>query len=214
MVKAFDPEAVLRASKEPEVRQDRARRSFDALIESATALFAKQGYDAVGTPEIAERAGVSVGTFYRYFEDKKEIYVEVARRTMVEAYQESIGGMTAEDFAGKSRSETIAVAVARVLDNVLSRPELSRSFQEMSLRDPEVAELRRAIEHLSVNRLAMLIGAVATLPDPEATAFVLYAMVMECAYSLVMPFRPPIVSAERLKEALASWVERALFPSD
>lgn len=212
--KTLPPEEVLRSTKEPDFRQERSRKSFVALLDAATELFAKHGYDAVGTPEIAQHAGVSVGTFYRYFEDKQEIYVEISRRSMLAAYNESIGSMTAKDFIGKSRTETIAVAVAKVLDNVLSRPELSRSFTEMSLRDPQVAELRRAVEELSVARLAQLISAVvprSAVPDPEATAFVLYATVMECAYSLVTPFRPPIIPAERIKTALTTFIERALF---
>lgn len=216
MTKLVDPEEVLRATKEPEFRQERARQSYLGLIEAAAELFAKGGYDAVGTPEIAEHAGVSVGTFYRYFEDKHEIYVEVARRTMVAAFHESIGSLTPAEFVGKSRSDTIAMAIDRVIDNVLSRPALTRSFNEMSIRDPEVAELRRALEQLSVARLAMLIGAVVpktVIPDPEATAFVVYGAVMECANSLVNSFRPPMFEAPRVKAALAAFLERALFPT-
>src|ERR1043165_5996300 len=77
---------VLRPAREPDFHQDRARRSYVALLDAATALFSARGYDAVGTPEIAHRAGVSVGSFYRYFDDKHEIYLEIARRTMIAAY--------------------------------------------------------------------------------------------------------------------------------
>ena len=69
-----DPEALLRATKEPDFRQERSRRSYLALIKAASDLFGAHGYDAIGTPEIAQRAGVSVGTFYRYFDDKKQVY--------------------------------------------------------------------------------------------------------------------------------------------
>src|SRR5262245_51546963 len=94
---------VLRAVREPEFRQDRSRRSYLALIDAATTLFGSQGYDAVGTPEIAERARVSVGTFYRYFDDKHEIYLEVARRTMAAAYTETIANLGPERFVGRAR---------------------------------------------------------------------------------------------------------------
>src|SRR3954471_4575684 len=103
---------VLRASKEPDFRQDRARRSYLALIEAATQLFGSQGYDAVGTPEIAQHAGVSVGTFYRYFDDKREIYLEVARRTMSEAYPKTIADLGPERFVGRARHETISETLA------------------------------------------------------------------------------------------------------
>nr|MBA3453723.1 TetR/AcrR family transcriptional regulator [Deltaproteobacteria bacterium] len=211
-----DPEAILAATKEPDFRQERARRSYLALIDAATTLFAKRGYDAVGTPEIAQEAGVSVGTFYRYFEDKHEIYVEIARRTMITAYRVSVEGLTPQLFVGRGRRETIAAAVTHLFANVLERPELSRSFTEMSLRDAQVAELRRALEQLSIRRLTMLIDAVVprdVIADPEAAAFVIYTLVMEAAYSLVGQFGPPPLDAERTKAAVTLFIERALFPT-
>src|SRR6478609_3958069 len=74
----------------PDFRQERSRKSYQALLDAAEELFSAQGYDAVGTPEIAQKAGVSVGTFYRYFEDKHEVYLEIMRRTMKQAYTATI----------------------------------------------------------------------------------------------------------------------------
>ena len=210
-----DPEALLRATKEPDFRQERSRRSYLALIDAAAKLFAAHGYDAVGTPEIAQRAGVSVGTFYRYFDDKKEVYLEVSRRTMVGAYEATIAGLTPERFVGRARHETISETVALLFDHVLRAPELSRSFIEMSLRDRDVAALRRAFEQVSVQRLTALISAIvprSVVPDPEATAYVLYGSAMETAYGLAGHFGAPPVSAERARAALTSFIERTLFP--
>ena len=208
-------ESLLRATKEPDFRQERSRRSYVALIDAATALFAESGYDAVGTPEIAQRAGVSVGTFYRYFDDKHEVYLEISRRMMVGAYAETIEGLTPARFVGLARRETISETVALLFEHVLTRPRLSRSFMEMSLRDPQVAELRRAFEDVSVRRLTALVTAVsarATVPDPEATAWVLYGSAMQCAYGLAEHAGPAPVGADRAKKALVDFIERALFP--
>lgn len=202
-------------TKEPDFRQERSRRSYLALIEAATELFGKQGYDSVGTPEIAQRAGVSVGTFYRYFDDKHEVYLEIARRSMVAAYTETIDGLTPARFVGLARRETITHTIALLFDHVLTRPHLSRSFSEMSLRDPEVAELRRAFDEVSVRRLTELITAIVprtVVPDPEATAWVLYGSAMQCAYGLAEHVGPAPIGPDRAKKALADFVERALFP--
>lgn len=212
---ARDPEAILNASKEPDFRQERSRRSYLALIDAATELFSAHGYDAVGTPEIAQRAGVSVGTFYRYFEDKHEIYLEIARRTMRAAYHETLDGLTPSRFVGLARRETIANAITVLFEHVLARPQLMRSFLEMALRDDEVAELRRAFDQISLARLTSLITAIvprAVVPDPEATAWVLYGAATQCAYGLAEQFGPPPVDAERAKQALAAFIERVLFP--
>jgi AcrR family transcriptional regulator len=210
-----DPEVLLRATREPDFRQERARRSYLGLIEAATELFSAHGYDAVGTPEIAQRAGVSVGTFYRYFDDKHEIYLEVARRTMIAAYSATIEGLGPERFIGRARHETISETIALLFEHVLSRPQLSRSITEMSLRDAEVAELRRAFETVSIQRLTVLLSAITprdVIPDPEATAYVLYGSAMECAYGLAGLIGAPPVDAARVRAALTTFIERTLFP--
>lgn len=208
------PEEVFREPEEPEFRQERARRSYEALLAAAEELFASHGYDAIGTPEIAQKAGVSVGTFYRYFEDKHAVYLEIMRRMMVNAYKETIERLTPEQFVGRARHETIAAACAILFDHVLTRPQLTRSFMEMSLRDQQVGELRRAFEHLGCQRLATLIEAVTTrdnVPDPEAFAYVVYGAAMQCAYGLAVHLVPPAIDRERARAALTAFIERALF---
>ena len=198
----------------PDFRQERSRRSYQALLDAAEELFSAQGYDAVGTPEIAEKAGVSVGTFYRYFDDKHEVYLEIMRRTMVGAYNETIDRLTPEHFVGKARHETISDAVSILFDHVLRRPHLTRSFMEMSLRDEKVAELRRAFEQNSVQRIGELIEAVTprtSVPDPEAFAYVLYGAAMQCAHGLAVHLVPSAIDRERARAALTSFIERALF---
>jgi AcrR family transcriptional regulator len=40
---------------------------------AAITLFAEQGYQATTVSEIAERAGLTQRTFFRYFTDKREV---------------------------------------------------------------------------------------------------------------------------------------------
>lgn len=208
------PESLLRASKEPDFQQERARRSYLALIDAATELFSTQAYDDVGTPEIAQRAKVSTGTFYRYFDDKQEIYLEIVRRTFAQAYTDTIEELTPAKFVGLARHETISQTITVLFGHVLERPRLSLSFTEMALRDRAVAELRSAFDQLAISRLTTLISTIVSrkvVPDPEATAFVLYGSAMQCAYGLVDP-KGPLVDPERAKRALTDFVERTLFP--
>jgi AcrR family transcriptional regulator len=207
--------AVLRPTRDPDFPQERARRSYLALLDAATALFSTRGYDAVGTPEIAQAAGVAVGTFYRYFDDKQAIYLEIARRTLIAAYTDTIANLGPERFLGRARRDTISETIAILFDHVMSQPQLTRSFREMALRDPRVAELLRAFEQVSVARIANLISAIVgrdIVADPEATAWVLHAAAMETAYGLAGHLGPPPIGAERARKALTDFIERALFP--
>jgi AcrR family transcriptional regulator len=216
---ARSPEAILglvgTGRESPEFRQERSRRSYEALIEAATELFTKRGYDAVGTPEIANEAGVSVGTFYRYFDDKHEVYLEIMRRQLGAAYTETIEQLTPEHFIGRARHDTISEAIRLLFEHVLERPALTRSFMEMSLRATDVAELRRAFEQLAVARISTLITAVTprgSIADPEAFAYVLYGAAMQCAYGLAVHLVPTAIDRDRARAALAEFIERALFP--
>jgi AcrR family transcriptional regulator len=60
------------------IRAD-AQRNIDALLQSAMAVFASSGVDAP-VREIAEKAGVGVGTVYRHFPQRSDLIVAVFRR--------------------------------------------------------------------------------------------------------------------------------------
>src|ERR1700761_421499 len=58
-----------------------ARRNLDALLAAAKAVFATSGVDAP-VREIAERAGVGVGTVYRHFPQRADLIAAVCRQEM------------------------------------------------------------------------------------------------------------------------------------
>lgn len=66
------------ASKSRPVRAD-AQRNLDALLKAALAVFATSGVDAP-VREIAEKAGVGVGTVYRHFPERSDLIAAVLRR--------------------------------------------------------------------------------------------------------------------------------------
>lgn len=56
----------------------RARETYDELLQSAEEIFEEQGFYQSSVAEICRKANVSNGTFYRYFTDKNDIFVELA----------------------------------------------------------------------------------------------------------------------------------------
>jgi AcrR family transcriptional regulator len=69
-------------SKPRRMRAD-ARRKMDSLLQAAMEVFAKSGVDAP-VREIAERAGVGLGTVYRHFPQRSDLIVAVFQ-TQVDA---------------------------------------------------------------------------------------------------------------------------------
>ena len=56
-----------------------AQRNLDALLQAAKVVFAASGVDAP-VREIAERAGVGIGTVYRHFPQRADLIAAVFRR--------------------------------------------------------------------------------------------------------------------------------------
>lgn len=80
----------------------------ERLVVAAVELFGERGYDATTVSQIAERAGTTKSTFFRYFPDKRELLV---------AGQETLSRLLAEGIAeapeGASPLEAVAAGVER-----------------------------------------------------------------------------------------------------
>ncbi len=59
------------------VKED-TRSKRQAIIEAARKIFAMKGYEDTTIAEIAEAAGIAVGTVYLYFGNKRDIYTSVS----------------------------------------------------------------------------------------------------------------------------------------
>jgi AcrR family transcriptional regulator len=57
----------------------KAAQRRDQLIEVATRVFAKSGYDAATTAAIARAAGVTEPILYRHFKNKEDLFVAIVR---------------------------------------------------------------------------------------------------------------------------------------
>jgi AcrR family transcriptional regulator len=197
--------------------QERARKTYESLVEAGARLFAERGYDATQTPDIAARAGVSVGTFYRYFTDKMEIFLEIQRRQLARAYHEVMAKLGPDRFVGVARRPAIEEALSVLLENINRSPEMQRVFLEMALRDERVAALKREFDDVSRVALAALIATICPperVADPEATAYIIQTAVVECAISISGARGAPPVSRERSLRAVTEMVYRAVFGSE
>jgi len=57
--------------------QHRSKETRNHILEAATQLFSKTGYDATGVADICQTAGVSKGAFYHHFPTKQAVFMEL-----------------------------------------------------------------------------------------------------------------------------------------
>jgi AcrR family transcriptional regulator len=113
-----------RQPKEGEPRPMRAdaQRKISSLLQSAVEVFAKSGVDAP-VREIAERAGVGLGTVYRHFPQRSDLIVAVFQ-TQVDACADA-----ASVLAGKYEpDEALARWIQRYVDFITTKRGLAAAL--------------------------------------------------------------------------------------
>lgn len=70
--------------------QKRTIESRKKFLNAAYSAFTEKGFYSVNLKDISERAGVSVGNFYNYFNDKEEIYCVLAEEYLEGSYNQMV----------------------------------------------------------------------------------------------------------------------------
>ena len=65
-------------------KQQRGIETRKQIIKAAFRLFAEKGIHGTNSTEIAQKAGISIGSFYSYFRDKKDLFMEIFREHIEE----------------------------------------------------------------------------------------------------------------------------------
>jgi AcrR family transcriptional regulator len=157
----------------------------ERLLAAARESFAKHGFASTRVADIVALAGTSHGTFYTYFEDKRDVLLALTQEAASAIY----GAAVAPLATGKRQSPLDAI---RARLTVFFRTynewwDVVRTWDHASAIHPEVDELRARIRASIVEQLCRVLacerecGHVDGGRDLEITAFALTAMVEEFA---------------------------------
>ncbi len=156
---------------------DRSTRKRRTITEAATALFLERGYLGTSIDQIAESAGVSKPTVYRFFADKEALLEDIVLGTLDRA-----GDPFRAKLPGLTDSETLAGDLQK----------LARSYIAM-ITQPSVLQLRR-----------LVIGASHQLPElarayyeraPEQTLRALADTFQQLAKRGLLQIDDPVLAA-------------------
>jgi AcrR family transcriptional regulator len=110
--------------------QSRSNETVNAVLEAAARILERHGFEGYTTNAIAERAGVSIGSFYQYFPNKDAVTVALMERESAVLLSD-IAGVRFEEGYEAGLLHIVRSAVA----NQLRRPKLARllDFEESRL---------------------------------------------------------------------------------
>jgi AcrR family transcriptional regulator len=162
-------------------RQQRGRDRFEKILSVATELIERNGSDALKMSEIVEKADLSFGALYQYFQDKSSII-----RTLAERFNEQGRRCVEEELAKATSAEALQQALCNIVDqyydffrrepvmrDIWHATQADKLLQQVDAEDMEfhsqrlfevLAKLRperRQAELLAIARLTMQLLAAA-----------------------------------------------------
>lgn len=158
-------------------KQKRSKALTDHIIKTAMELFAEKGYHSVTSHNIADAAEISIGSFYSYFSDKKQVLLAVLSEYM-DQINRALPNEDNDIAIGEVPTrEVLKKWIERVLDAHRIKSGLDKQITILELDDPEVAEImqKQEVKQIQfIERLLQFCLKSESLPsDIRAAAYVI-----------------------------------------
>ena len=124
-------------------QQTRSQQRVDLILDVAAELFAEVGYESATTNAIAERAGISIGSLYRYFPDKDAILRALSNR-----YYEQVHALFDEVFTKDVVYLPLPVLLDRLIDPFVELYMACPAYKHILLGSDVSADIAAASEEL------------------------------------------------------------------
>src|SRR6185295_1187928 len=139
-------------------KQARSKKTKEKIVQAAIRLFEERGYEKTTSNDIAAEAGVSVGSFYVYFTDKRQLLLTIFDRLADELYKNIFDGLNPEHLFDSDLRQRIRYAVASTIIDKQKHSGLHRVVSELLLKDEDFALRHKAVMARSIAKLHELIS--------------------------------------------------------
>jgi AcrR family transcriptional regulator len=179
----------------PELRMPKQKRGIKTktrILKAAIKLFAKKGIHGTNSKEIAAKAGVSIGSFYSYFRDKKTLLLDVLDDFLKQIYEKiwenEINYHPADEYNGDHDTlyTEIRAIVLHVMEAYDLSPEFHRQTHALRYSDTDINRLYeedRTREIQQIQRILVNIGERMRIKDPGAASIVIHNAVESVAHT-------------------------------
>lgn len=178
-------------------RQERAKRTYEAILTAAAELLVEVGVERISTNLIAERAGITVPALYRYFPNKYAVINALGAGLMDrqnEIFQEWV-----ETYYSPSQPDRLLSHIYEVLrktyDVTLEQPgglEISQALRAVG----PLQELRLTSHRLLADQLALYLAELQH-EEPSPETLMQARVTVDLGYSLIeMALEDPTLTPE------------------
>jgi AcrR family transcriptional regulator len=177
------------------------KRSLDKrarLKEAGRVLFGSKGYERACVEEIAERAGLAVGTFYQHFRSKRQLLL-----SLMDELLERLSQLNLRPAADSDARAGLYHLLSRAFATDLEYLGVYRAWQEAVLFDPDLAGKQTEIHAWTTARVDALFRLLAQRPGARPGVDVAsLARVMDSFFWNLLP-----QATHMSKQELDHWIE-------
>ena len=195
-------------------RQERGIKTRNRILKAAKKMFSEQGFHGTNSKQIAAEAGVSIGSFYSYFPNKKKLFVEVLGAYETQRIMKIVASQLSplDGVEPTKRRDIVRNLIQSIIDAHAISPRFHREVMAMRYADPEIGAHYDAAECRAVEQLADHMRQLEHKPrvkDINAAALVVYSSVEEVVKRIKL-FRCDQSEAQ-VVDALTDMIYRFLF---
>jgi len=122
-------------------RSSKGERTRARLLAAAKSVFEEDGFLDARISDISQRAGLSHGSFYHYFESKEEVFREVAL-AVEERLSAPVGTVILDPSSHATPRERIRQAIRQHLECYREEARIMGVIEQMSRYDAQLAAAR------------------------------------------------------------------------
>jgi len=193
----------------PAPRQERSREARARVLAAGLALFGEKGYEATSIDEIAARAGVAVGGFYRHFRTKRQLLL-----VLMDQLLEGLSGLDLRPQGAADIRSGLRALLEGAFARELTYTGAYRAWQEAVLLDRSLARHQKSIENWSWARVTAVFGLLQRLPGARTDVNVpVLARLMDRFFwdLLGQALRLPPAELDAVLESTTNLLYHALF---
>lgn len=160
-------------------KQKRSLETCERIRNAALRLFCEKGYYGTTTNEIADVAGLRIGSFYSYFKDKDAVFMAILEDyhlLFVKAREELIGKLETQQI---DREWVKALIESLVKVHEMSK-DFNREIKILALSRPEIAMIRKKNEREAIDMIIRCLSRSKMSlvgEDIDATSEIFFAMI-------------------------------------
>jgi AcrR family transcriptional regulator len=180
-------------------KQPRADATRNHILDTALEQFSQYGYHGTNTKKIAAAAGVATGSIYRYFKDKKTIFLAVSEHLEAEMKKSIFEAGANLIFQTKDHKAGLSAFIQFVIDSHKKNRRFHREVLAMAVLDEQMASIVKTREQRIRKKLMEFFESLDNpihVTDLEAATELIHLTVEEVAHQVML--RESKVGEERL----------------